>query len=356
MLSLGIESSCDETGVAVVEDGRWIISNIISSSLSLHQPFGGVVPEMASRAHLETINVLVRQALDQAKVDLNKIEHICVTYGPGLVGALLIGVSLAKAVSYAAGLPLVGVNHLWAHIYANFLSDKKSKGLEKQTAAPEFPFIGLIVSGGHTCLVDVQDFDSYELLGQTEDDAVGEAFDKVAKILGLGYPGGPVIDSISKNIDPDAVKFTRPYLKKDTLNFSFSGIKTQVLYYVKKEFGKILDKADSLELKKNKQAIAEIAAGFQEAVVDVLVSKALKACQESGKKELVLGGGVSVNSRLREKMKPACGEKGIKLFYPEPGLCTDNAAMVAGLGSQLYSKGRLSGLDLSAQANLGLNL
>jgi len=353
MLSLGIESSCDETAVAVVEDGRRIVSNVISSSLDLHQPFGGVIPEMACRAHLETITILVKEALVRAKTDFNKLDIISVTYGPGLVGALLIGVSTAKAISYTIGLPLVGVNHLWAHIYANFLSFEKSQ--KDETPVPEFPFIALVISGGHTCLVCVEDFDRYQLLGRTEDDAVGEAFDKVAKILGLGYPGGPVIDKISREADPHKIKFTRPYLKKGGLNFSFSGIKTQVLYYVKKEFGFTLDTADASEVAKYKDKVADIAAGFQEAVVDVLVSKSIDACEQSGIKQLVLGGGVSINHRLREKMKPACSEKGIKLFYPDRLLCADNAAMVAGLGCRLYEKGIESTFDLTVQANLGMN-
>jgi len=325
VLVLGLETSCDETSASVVKDGRRILSNVISSSQEFHKKYGGVIPEIASRLQLELINYVVKRAL--SGVSLNKIDLIAVTSGPGLAGSLLVGISFAKALSFSRDTPCVGVNHLRAHLYANFFNKRP----------PAFPFVGLLVSGGHTALVYVSGFNEFELLGQTRDDAAGEAFDKVAKILSLGYPGGPIIDEISRGVNPAKVKFTRPYLKKDSLDFSFSGIKTQVLYYVR-------DRADHI----NPRLTKETAAGFQEAVVEVLVNKAILACRRREVKQIVLGGGVSRNSRLRNVLSVEVRPYGIEVFYPEPTLCTDNAAMVAGLGYQLYKKGKVADLHLTA--------
>lgn len=326
MLVLGLETSCDETSASVVKDGRRILSNVISSSQEFHKKYGGVIPEIASRLHLELINYVVKKAL--SRVPLDKIDLIAVTSGPGLAGSLLVGTSFAKALSFSRGIPFVGVNHLRAHIYANFFNQRP----------PVFPFVGLLVSGGHTALVYVSGFDEFELLGQTRDDAVGKAFDKVTKILSLGYPGGPIIDEISQEVDAKkAVRFTRPYLKGDSLDFSFSGIKTQVLYYVR-------DRAEHI----NPRLTRETAAGFQEAVVEVLVNKAILACGKREVKRIVLGGGVSRNTRLRRALSSQAKAQGIEVFYPAPILCTDNAAMVAGLGYRLYKKGKAADLHLTA--------
>jgi N6-L-threonylcarbamoyladenine synthase len=324
MLILGIETSCDETSASVVKDGKTVISNIIISQDEIHAPFGGIVPELASRKQLESIGWVVREALDKANVPLKKIDAVAVTYGPGLAGSLLIGVEFAKALSYSLFIPLVGVNHIQAHLYANFL----------ETSEINFPYIGLIISGGHTSLFYVEDFLVYSFLGQTRDDACGEAFDKGAQILKLGYPGGPIIDRISKGGNPSAINFPRARLE-NPFDFSFSGLKTSLLRYTEKK-GKILGKE-----------LPDIAASFQEAIVDALVKKTILAAEHKKTDTIVVGGGVAANSRIRFKMRQKAKEKNLKVYFPEQlKLCTDNAAMVAGLGYWMFKKGIVSSLDL----------
>lgn len=326
MLTLGIETSCDETAASVVRNKRIVLSNIVLSSIEFHKRFGGIIPEIAQRYHLKFINCAVSRALEKAGCLLSEIDAIAVTYGPGLMGALLVGVSYAKSLSYALKKPLIAVNHLQAHIYAPLM--------EKDV---KFPFVGLIVSGGHTLLVLVEDYDKYLLLGQTQDDAAGEAYDKVAKMLKLGYPGGPAIEKLAQNKTLKDIKFPRSYLSKESLNFSFSGLKTAVLYYTKKNFTK---------KRITRQDKIDIVSGFQEAVVDVLVRKSITASKLNKVKDLVVGGGVSRNSRLRERLSEEAKKYKIKVHFPSPGFCLDNAAMIAGLGYQRYKKGLISGLNL----------
>ncbi len=323
---LGIETSCDETSAAIVKNGRNVLSNIISSSVKLHEKYGGVIPEIASRAHLESIAQIAKESIETAGISSKDIGLVSVTSGPGLLGSLLVGISFAKAFSFGLGLPLIGVNHIYAHIYASFLSHKSLS----------FPFAALIVSGGHTSLFLVKDFDKIKILGQTQDDACGEAFDKVAKILGLGYPGGPVIDKLSRKGNPVKIKFNCSDTK-NPLNFSFSGIKTAVIYYTNKL---------PIDKRKSPRLIPDIAASFQESVVDALINKSLLACKAQRVKNLVVGGGVAANNRLREKLFKKAKHDNIKVYFPEKILCMDNAAMVAGLGYQLFKKGYSSGLDL----------
>lgn len=330
MLVLGIETSCDETAVSLVENGRKILSNEVASSLHLHKKYGGVVPEIATRHHVELINYVLARALDKAKVKLGDIDLISVVYGPGLVGALLIGVSLAKVLSLSLNVPLVGINHLQAHLYAAMMQSRL-----------RFPFVGLIVSGGHTTLFYVKDFLKWKILGSTLDDAAGEAFDKAAKILNLGYPGGPIIEKKAEGGCRDRIKFPRAYLGRESLDFSFSGLKTALLYYVK-------DKT----IKKTGREIADIAASFQEAAVDMLREKALRACLFKRVKNFVVGGGVIMNRRLREALDETLMSRGIAVHFPQSSLCQDNAAMVAGLGYQLYRRGIVSNLNLEVQPNL----
>lgn len=316
MIVLGIETSCDETSASIVKDGRKILSNVIASSLSLHKKFGGIVPEIASRAHLESINFVVKEALTKAKKELKDIDLVAVTSDPGLIGSLLVGVSFARALSFALRKPIVEVDHVKAHLYASFL--------EKDI--PRFPFVGMVISGGHTNLYRVNNFRSFKLLGTTLDDAAGEAFDKVAKILNLGFPGGPIIDKISTKVKDFRIRFNYSQLP-GTFNFSFSGLKTAVLYYVNKN--------------RNRKDFSarDIAASFQEAVVDNLVAKSIFACKKLCIKNLVLGGGVVANSRLRTKLSREAGGQGIKVYFPQKFLCLDNAAMVAGLGYRVFKKG-----------------
>ncbi len=306
MLILGIETSCDETACAVVRDNKEILSNVIFSQIKLHKKYGGIVPELASRRHLEVINILVDKALRKALVSLDKIDLVAVTYGPGLKGSLLIGISCAKSIAYAKSIPLIGISHLEGHIYANFL--------QHQNLNP--PLIALIISGGHTELVFMKKHNEYEVLGRTRDDAIGEAYDKVSKFLGLGYPGGPIIDKLAKQGNPAAVKFTRPYLR-GSWDFSFSGIKTAVVNYV--------NKLTSVK----RQVKIDIVASFQQAVIDVLVSKTIEAAKKLKVKTIVLGGGVASNSALRELFKKRVEKENLKLYYPSLVLCTDNAAMIA---------------------------
>ena len=327
---LAIESSCDETAAAVVVNGRDVLSNVISSQIELHKLYGGVVPEIASRKHIEKINQVIEEALEVAGVTLDEIDVIGVTYGPGLVGALLVGVAEAKAIAFAKKKPLVGVHHIEGHVSANYISHKNL----------EPPFICLIVSGGHTHLVRVKGYGEYEIIGRTRDDAAGEAFDKVARAIGLGYPGGPKIDKLSKEGNPDAIPF--PKAKMDgAYDFSFSGVKSAVLNYI-----------NGCAMKNIEYNKADIAASFQKAVVDVLVEKGIAAVKDYEMDKLVLAGGVASNQTLRKSMEEACGKEGIEFYYPEPILCTDNAAMIGAAAYYEYMAGTRHGWDLNAVPNL----
>ncbi len=333
ILILAIESSCDETAAAVVRNGREVLSNVIFSQIALHTLYGGVVPEIASRKHIEKINYVIQEALDRANVGLKELDAVGVTYGPGLVGALLVGVAEAKAISYAANLPLVGVHHIEGHISANYIENKDL----------EPPFICLVVSGGHTHLVVVRDYGKYEVIGRTRDDAAGEAFDKVARAIGLGYPGGPKIDKLSKEGNPDAIHFPRAKVEDAPYDFSFSGVKSAVLNHI-----------NGCRMKGETLREADIAASFQKAVCDVLVSHALQAVKDYGIPKLALAGGVASNSALRQAMKDACERERIPLCYPSPALCTDNAAMIGAAAYYEYMNGTRHGLDLNAVPNLQL--
>lgn len=333
ILILAIESSCDETAAAVVKNGREVLSNVISSQIALHTVYGGVVPEIASRKHIEKINGVIQEALDQAKVTLKDLDAVGVTYGPGLVGALLVGVAEAKAISYGAHLPLVGVHHIEGHISANYIEHKEL----------EPPFLCLVVSGGHTHLVIVRDYGSYEIVGRTRDDAAGEAFDKVARAIGLGYPGGPKIDRAAKEGNPQAIHFPRARVEDSPYDFSFSGVKSAVLNYL-----------NGCRMKGEEVVQADIAASFQRAVCEVLVSHALEAVKAYRLPKLALAGGVASNSELRFLMKEACRKEGIPLYYPSPVLCTDNAAMIGAAAYYEYRRGVRHGLDLNAVPNLKL--
>ncbi|MCI1305164.1 MAG: tRNA (adenosine(37)-N6)-threonylcarbamoyltransferase complex transferase subunit TsaD [Lachnospiraceae bacterium] len=330
---LAIESSCDETAASVVRNGRMVLSNIISSQIDLHTLFGGVVPEIASRKHIEKINQVVTMALEEAKVTLEDITAVGVTYGPGLVGALLVGVAEAKAIAYAAKKPLIGVHHIEGHVSANYIEHPEL----------EPPFLCEIISGGHTHLVIVKDYGEFEILGRTRDDAAGEAFDKVARAIGLGYPGGPKIDRVSKQGNPRAIEFPRAHIEDAPYDFSFSGLKSAVLNYL-----------NQCDMKGEKYVQADVAASFQQAVVDVLVSNAMQAARDRNIKKFAIAGGVASNSALRAAMKQACAENGIDFYYPSPVLCTDNAAMIGCAAYYEYQKGTRSGWDLNAVPNLKL--
>lgn len=329
MIALGIETSCDETSFAVVKDGRKTLSNVVATSLLEHRPYGGIIPEIASRSHLEYVLPCLDSALKKAKKKPVDIDLVAVTQGPGLMGSLLVGVSAAKALSLSLGKPLVGVDHVIAHLYAAFLSEP---GLE-------FPFLGLVVSGGHTMLVEMRSARKWRVLGRTRDDAAGEAFDKVAKLLGLGYPGGPEIDRLAKGEDSTRFYFTRPYLSQDSLDFSFSGIKTAVYYTVERH-----PKKQRMSLSDKKA----IAAGFQEAVCETLVHKSLKASDSNNLRTIVVGGGVSANSRLKQLFAASAKKRGVRVVFPPLSLCQDNAAMIAALGTASYEEGRRDGLDMAA--------
>ncbi len=333
MIVLGIESSCDETAAAVVRDGRILLSNVIASQIKDHSKYGGVVPEIASRKHMEAIVPVILQALDDAGMELSDIEGIAVTRGPGLVGSLLVGLSVAKALAFSRKLPWVGVNHLEAHIASVFLNEK----------APVFPFVALVVSGGHTNIYYVENFGVFTLLGQTRDDAAGEAFDKAAKLLDIGYPGGMIIDNLAKEGNRNLLPF--PRAMRDSLDFSFSGVKTSLLVHVKKH-GK----------PSSRQDLAHLAAGYQEAIVDVLVEKTLKAAELKSVTRVVVCGGVASNSRLREHFAERSAEDGIDLFIPPPVLCTDNAAMVAVVGENLLRRGKIDEFSLNAVSRWPLDV
>jgi N6-L-threonylcarbamoyladenine synthase len=334
VLTLAIESSCDETACAVIKDGREVLSNIISSQIDIHRKFGGVVPEIASRKHIEAINNIIQEALDEANCKFEDIDMIGVTQGPGLIGALLVGLSTAKALAYGLDIPLIGVNHIHGHICANFIEHRDL----------EPPFTCLVVSGGHTYLLNVRDYTDFELVGRTRDDAAGEAFDKVARSLGLPYPGGPHIDRLAKEGDKDSISFPRVYLEDDSYDFSFSGLKTAVLNYLNQE-----------KQKGQEISIENVAASFQQAVLDILVDKSFKLANETGSKKIVLAGGVAANQGLREMMEDRGTKEGIQIYYPSRILCTDNAAMIGSAAYYNYRKGLISGLSLNAEPNLGLN-
>jgi N6-L-threonylcarbamoyladenine synthase len=336
MRILAIETSCDDTGAAVLLNGRKILSNVVSSQVSVHQKYGGVVPELASRKHIEMIVPIVNEALERARVTFKQIDGIAVTQGPGLVGSLLIGLSFAKSLAFAARVPFVGVNHIEAHLSAAFLEEKP----------PKFPFIGLVVSGGHTSVFRVDGFGTFKRVGQTRDDAAGEAFDKVAKLLGLGYPGGPIIDELSMEGNPKAIRFPRASLGKDSFDFSFSGVKTAVVHFVRAHSeppGGITE-----------EMIRDIVSSFQEAVVDVLVKKTFRAAQHEGLKRVVISGGVAANRLLRQRMGEEALRQRMRVYIPSPIFCTDNAAMVGVVGYEYLKKGVRSPLSLNAFSNLPL--
>ena len=330
---LAIESSCDETSAAVVVNGREVLSNVIASQISTHEKYGGVVPEVASRMHIEAISGVVEEALLKANITLEKIDAIGVTYGPGLVGALLVGLQFAKGLAFASKKPLVGVNHIEGHICANYIQHKDLKP----------PFISLVVSGGHTFIVHVKDYGIYEVIGQTRDDAAGEAYDKVARALGLGYPGGPKIDKLAKEGNPKAITFPKANFHEETLDFSFSGVKSAVLNY--------LNKCNMQNIEINK---ADVAASFQQAVVDVLKDNVLLTCKKKNIDTIAIAGGVASNSTLRETLINEAGKKGIKVLFPTPILCTDNAAMIGSAAYFNFINGKVNDLNLNAKPNLKL--
>lgn len=333
IIVLGIESSCDETAASVVKNGREVLSNIILSQIDIHRKFGGVVPEVASRKHVEAISNVVKDAMDKANIKYDDIDVVAATYGPGLVGALLVGLSAAKGIAYAINKPFVGVNHIEGHISANYIADKDLQP----------PFLCLVVSGGHTHLVKVSDYGEYEILGRTRDDAAGEAFDKVARAIGLPYPGGPAIDKIAKNGDKSAIDFPRAFLEEGSLDFSFSGLKSSVLNY--------LNKAKMKGIEVNRE---DVAASFQQAVIDVLVEKSIKAVKDNNFNKLCIAGGVAANSALRNELEKRCKKENIEFLYPPIILCTDNAAMIACAGYYEYLKGNRSELSLNAVPGLKL--
>ena len=333
ILTLGIESSCDETAAAVLRDGRELLSNVISTQIPLHRKYGGVVPEIASRRHIVNVMPVIDEALQKAEVALSDVDQVAVTYGPGLVGALLVGVSAAKALAFARNVPLIGVNHLEGHIFANFLSHKEL----------EPPFMALVVSGGHTALIHVVGYNHFLLMGQTRDDAAGEAFDKIARVMGLPYPGGPEIDRLAAKGDENAVDFPRALREKGNYEFSFSGLKSAVLNYL-----------NEMQMKRIAVNKADVAASFQKAVIEVLVQKSLEALSETKLDTLVLAGGVAANSALEHRLREASAEHGIRFYYPNKILCTDNAAMIACRGYYQSRAGLFSDLRLNAVPGLSL--
>lgn len=333
ILILAIESSCDETAASIVENGRNVLSNIISSQIEIHKQFGGVVPEVASRKHIENINDVVVEALEKASVSHEQIDAIAVTYGPGLVGALLVGINFAKGLSYAWQKPLIGVNHIEGHICANYIENKEL----------EPPFVCLVASGGHTHLVYVKDYGEYEIMGKTRDDAAGEAYDKIARAIGLGYPGGPLIDQVAKCGNKEAIRFPRVVIDDSTLDFSFSGLKSSVLNYL-----------HNSEQKNEKIVVEDVAASFQEAVVDVLVLKTMKAAKMKNCHTVSLAGGVASNSRLREVLQEECLKHNYKFVKPSPIFCTDNGAMIGSAAYYKYLKNEFSNSSLNAMPNLKL--
>ena len=342
LLILGIETSCDETAAAVVKDGRYICSNVIASQVKIHAQYGGIVPEIASRKHIEVINQVVESAINDAKITLHDIEAIAVTYGPGLAGALLAGISFAKSLAYGKKLPLIPINHLEAHIYAVYL----------EYSQINLPAIALLVSGGHTEMVLVKELGVYETLGRTKDDAVGEAYDKIAKWLGLGYPGGPIIDQLAKSGNRKAIRFPRAVMKHGKYDFSYSGLKTAVINYTRNTEQQLSLPDVLLSPGERGLSINDIVASFQEAAIDALTSKVMDAVKDTAAVSIIIGGGVAANSRLREQLNERTDGKGIILYIPSPVLCTDNAAMVAGLGFHKYNTGKIANLSLDVKPNL----
>lgn len=330
---LGIESSCDETSAALVRAGREILSNVISSQIDLHKKYGGVVPEVASRKHVELVDMVVQEALDEAGKTLDDVDIVGATYGPGLVGALLVGLSAGKAIAYSAKKIFVGVNHIEGHICADFLAHHSLQP----------PFICLVVSGGHTNIVHMEDYGKFEIMGRTRDDAAGEAYDKIARAIGLGYPGGPLIDKIAKTGNREAIKFPRVYLEEGSFDFSFSGLKSSVLNYLNK-----------MKMQGNDVNTADVAASFQEAVIDVLVDKTFAACSLKKSNSIAVAGGVAANSRLRERFEEEGSRRGIEIFFPPVILCTDNAAMIASAAYYDFLNGRTSDMYLNANPSLDL--
>lgn len=330
---LAIESSCDETAAAVVVNGREILSNIIASQIDIHTKFGGVVPEVASRKHVEAVSAVVAEAMEKAGLSFADLDAVAVTYGPGLVGALLVGLQYAKALAYAIKKPLIGVNHIEGHISANFIAHKEL----------EPPFVCLVVSGGHSFIVYMKDYGEFEVIGQTRDDAAGEAFDKVARAIGLGYPGGPKIDKISKQGNENAIKFPRANFHEESLDFSFSGLKSSVLNYLNK-----------MKMTGEEINTADVAASFQKALVDVLVDNAMKTCRIKAVDKIVIAGGVASNSALRQSLQISGEKNGVEVLFPPPVLCTDNAAMIGSAAYYELKKGNIASLSLNAVPNLKL--
>ena len=334
MYTLALETSCDETSAAVIQDGRQILSNIISTQVPIHRKFGGVVPEIASRQHIEYVMPIIKEALDTAHVSLQEIDHIGVTYGPGLVGALLVGVAAAKALSFALDKPLVGVNHMEGHIFANFLSHPEL----------EPPFLALVVSGGHTQLVKIEGYNTFTLLGQTRDDAAGEAFDKIARVMGYPYPGGPQIDKLAKDGNPDAIAFPKALHEKHNFEFSFSGLKSAVL-----------NNLHTQEQRKQPYDVHDVAASFQKTVVETLVEKTMDAAAYCGMNKIAVAGGVSANSALAAAMEQACAAHGYSFYRPEPVLCTDNGAMIGCRAYYMALEGHFADLTLNAKPALAIS-
>lgn len=334
MYTLALETSCDETSAAVIQDGRQILSNIISTQVPIHRKFGGVVPEIASRQHIEYVMPIIKEALDTAHVSLQEIDHIGVTYGPGLVGALLVGVAAAKALSFALDKPLVGVNHMEGHIFANFLSHPEL----------EPPFLALVVSGGHTQLVKIEGYNTFTLLGQTRDDAAGEAFDKIARVMGYPYPGGPQIDKLAKDGNPDAIAFPKALHEKHNFEFSFSGLKSAVLNYLHTQ-----------EQRKQPYDVHDVAASFQKTVVETLIEKTMDAAAYCGMNKIAVAGGVSANSALAAAMEQACAAHGYSFYRPEPVLCTDNGAMIGCRAYYMALEGHFADLTLNAKPALAIS-
>ena len=333
ILILAVETSCDETAASVVKNGLELLSNVVASQVELHKKYGGVVPEIASRKHLELINPVIEEALTEAGIGFADLDAVSATYGPGLVGGLLVGLSAAKALAYALEIPFIGVNHITGHIYANFISNKEIKP----------PVVCLTISGGHTVLLYFEKLGDYQILGATKDDAAGEAFDKIARVLGIGYPGGPVIEKISKSGNPAAVDFPRPLINEENYDFSFSGLKTAVINYLhtSKQRGEEID-------------IADTAASFQQAVIDILVAKVIRAVENNSVNSVILSGGVSANKALRSQLTESLKKYNLPLYTPELKLCTDNAAMIGSVAYFKYLKGEFSPLTLNARANLKL--
>jgi N6-L-threonylcarbamoyladenine synthase len=332
LLILGIDTSCDDTSTSVVEDGINIISNSISNQTEIHKKYGGIVPELASRRHIEMIWPVVDESLKAAQIKLEDLSAIAVCYGPGLIGSLIVGCSFAKALCYSKDIPLIAVNHLEGHVFSSFLEEPR----------PTYPFLALIVSGGHTCLYTIKGFNQYKELGRTRDDAAGEAYDKVSKLLGLGYPGGPAIDRLAQDGNPDAIHFPRAYMP-ESFDFSFSGLKTAVLNFVREQ------KAESMG-----QTLNDIAASFQASVIDVIVRKTELAIEKEGIRKLTVSGGVAANSKLRRRMKEMAAEKKVEIFIPSVSLCTDNAAMIAAAGYSHFKAGNIAEFTLNPQAYLPL--